>query len=81
MAFPVASRRSSMFPEGNGLLRLPFAVCRLPSLDNLLLGIGDEDRRMKAWIWVCSSQLYGLQRMNKIVSCHNYVVVLVVFFL
>ncbi len=34
---------------------------------------GDEDRRIKAWIWVCSSQSYGfwrsgLQHTNKIVS-------------
>ncbi len=51
------------------------------SLDNLLLGMGDEDRRMKARIWVCSSQLYGLlQRINTIVSCHNYLAVLVCFY-
>ncbi len=40
---------------------------------------GDEDRRIKAWIWVCSSQSYGfwrsgLQRTNKMVSFRNYVV-------
>ncbi len=33
--------------------------------DNLLLD-GNEDHRMKAWIWVCSSQLYGLQHTNKL---------------
>ncbi len=38
----------------------------------------DEDRRIKSWIWVCSSQSYGfwrsgLQRTNKIVSFRNYV--------
>ncbi len=33
------------------------------------LGMGDEeDRRMKAWIWVCSSQSYRLQHAIKIVS-------------
>ncbi len=45
---------------------------------------GDEDRRVKAWIWVCSSQSYGfwrsgLQHTNKIVSFRNYVAVLVFF--
>ncbi len=45
---------------------------------------GDEDRRIKAWIWVCSSQSYGfwrsgLQHTNKIVSFRNYVAVLVFF--
>ncbi len=56
---------------------LPLTVAGLAALD------GDEDHRMKAWIWVCSSQSYGfwrsgLQRTNtfKIVSFRNYVVVL-----
>ncbi len=45
---------------------------------------GDEDRRIKAWIWVCSSQSYGfgrfgLQHTNKIVSFRNCVVFLVYF--
>ncbi len=45
---------------------------------------GDEDRQMKAWIWICSSQLYGfwrsgLHRTNKMHSFSNYVVVLVFF--
>ncbi len=44
----------------------------------------DEDRQMKAWIWICSSQLYGfwrsgLHRTNKMYSFSNYVVVLVFF--
>ncbi len=57
---------------------LPFTVTGLAARD------GDEDRRIKAWIWVCSSQSYGfwrsgLQRMNKIVSFRNYVAVLVFF--
>ncbi len=39
-----------------------------------------EDYRMKVWIWVCSSQLHGLQRTNTIVSCLNYVAVLVFFY-
>ncbi len=43
-----------------------------------------EDSRIKAWIWVRSSQSYGfwrsgLQRMNKIVSFRNYVAVLVFY--
>ncbi len=42
---------------------------------------GDEDLRIKAWIWVCSSQSEdsGLQRTNKIVSFRNYVAVFVFF--
>ncbi len=59
---------------------LKHGFCRLQSLDNFLLGIGDENRLMKAWIWVCSSQFYGLQCMNKIVSCCNYVAVLEFFY-
>ncbi len=56
-------------------------LSRFRSLDNLLLGMGDEDRRMKARIWVCSSQVYGLlQRFNTIVSCRNYLAVLVFFY-
>ncbi len=58
-------------------------LCCLWSLDSLL-GDGDEDRRMKAWIWICSTQSCGfwrsvLQRTNTIVSCRNYVAVLVYF--
>ncbi len=42
---------------------------------------GDVDHRIKAWIWVCSSQSYGFWRSgtNKIVSFRNYVAVLVFF--
>ncbi len=36
-----------------------------------MLGMGDENRQMNAWIWICSSQSYGLQSMNQIVSCRN----------
>ncbi len=48
------------------------------------LAARDEDSRIKAWIWVCSSQSYGfwrsgLQRINKIVSFRNYVAVLVCY--
>ncbi len=57
---------------------LLFTVAGLAARD------GDEDRRIKAWIWVCSSQSYGfwrsgLQRINKIVSFRNYVAVLVFY--
>ncbi len=57
-------------------------LCCVRSLDSLLGW--DEDRRMKAWIRVCFSQSYrfwrsGLQRMNKTVSCRNYVAVLMFF--
>ncbi len=45
-----------------------------------MLGMGDENRQMNAWIWICSSQSYGLQSMNQIVSCRNYVAVLVFFY-
>ncbi len=57
---------------------LRFTVAGLAARD------GEEDRRIKAWIWVCSSQSYGfwrsgLQRTNKMVSFRNYVAVLVFF--
>ncbi len=43
---------------------------------------GDEDRWIKAWIWVCSSQSYRFWRLqfpNKIDSFCNYVAFLVYF--
>ncbi len=58
-------------------------LCCLRSLDSLL-GTEMKITRMKAWIWVCSSQpcgfwRSGLQCMNKIVSCRDYVAVLLLF--
>ncbi len=50
---PVFEAATFEFVTDASVRALLFTVTGLAAQD------GDEDRRIKAWIWVCSSQSYG----------------------